>query len=229
MNPSPTHPDMDTLGSNRPDTFSTKLYSSNPYWNRNKATAPEESATSPAKGQSTPTEMADALPSHLIAALEVAVDKLGQAQRDQLTGQLMELLPGLSATLMPTIEQHLEKLVPKVVKVEQPGQSMLRLVRYLTGGMVVAGLLIGGLLFAWLQTRQQRDSYAVGYWQHRYVVAQVSVSRSATMQRLLQRADILYRSAQFNAELKRLESILDARQQQYQLHLKEQELIRSAR
>jgi len=229
MTPSPTHPDMDTLGPDRPGNCpSNKLYSSNPYWNRGakpsadpvKTNPPEEVPPIPAA----PT--ADLSP-HLIAALVEAVEKAGQSQQEHLIRQLTEWLPQLPVFLTPALEQHLDKLVPKVVKVEQPGPSLLKLVRYLTGGLVVAGLLVGGLVFAWLQTRQQRHTYAAGYWQHRYILVQAAVSRSAPLQRMLARADSLYQSPSFSGELQRLESILDTRQQQYQLHLREQELSRA--
>jgi len=230
MTPSPTHPDMDTLGPDRPGAAPTnKLYSSNPYWNRGTKPSTETEPPQSLKQASPTASPADAFPPHLIAALIEAVEQAGQSQQEHLIRQLTEWLPQVSVTIAPAIEQHLDRLVPKLVKVEQPGSSLLKLVRYLTGGMVVAGLLVGALVFAWLQTRQQRDTYAAGYWQHRYVTAQTAVAKNAPTQRLLQRTDSLYRSTAFNAELQRLESILDTRQQQYQLYLREQELTHSGR
>lgn len=231
MTPSPTHPDMDTLGPDRPGAAPTnKLYSSNPYWSRGPKPSAETEQAKPAKEvPPPPASQTDALPPHLIAGLMEAFEKMNQSQQEQLTRHLTEWLPQVPATLTPALEQHLAKLVPKVVRVEQPGSALLKLVRYLTGSMVVAGLLVGALVFAWLQTRQQRDTYAAGYWQHRYVTAQTAVARNAPTQRLLQRTDSLYRSTAFNTELQRLESILDTRQQQYQLYLREQELTHSGR
>lgn len=231
MNPSPTSPDRDTLGQDRSDaTLSNKLYSSNPYWTRRpKASAETEQAKPLKEIPPTPASQTEVLPPHVIAALVEAIEKMGQSRQEHLIYQLNEWLPQLPLMLTPVLEQHLEKLVPKVIKVEQPGPALLKLVRYLTGGMIVLCSMVGGLLFAWLQARQQREIYAVGYWQHRYVSAQTAVARSAPMQRLLSQADSLYQSPTFIAELQRLESILDTRQQQYQLRLREQELTRTKR
>lgn len=231
MTPSPTHPDMDTLGSDRPVAAPTnKFYSSNPYWSRSPQPPDEtEQAKLSKEVLPHPATQTDALPPHLIAGLVEVIEKMGRSQQEHLNRQLTEWLPQVPATLTPALEQHLDKLVPKVVRVEQPGSALLKLVRYLTVGMVVAGLLVGGLVFAWLQTRQQRDTYAAGYWQHRYVSAQIAVARTEPLQRLLSDADSLYKSPTFNAELQRLESILDTRQQQHQLRLREQELTRLKR
>lgn len=140
---------------------------------------------------------------------------------------LTDWLSTIPQQLAPTVEQYLEKSLPKVVKVEQPGQTLLKLVRYLTVGMVVAGFAIGGLLFVWLQTRQQRDTFAGGYWQHRFLSAKATVDRSAALTRLLRETDTLHLSPAFSAELIRLEQIIEAREQQYQLRIREQELVRS--
>lgn len=228
MTPSPTHPEQDTLGPDRSGSApANKPYSSNPYWNRGAKPSAEPTAAKPEQVAPPPAAPTGDLPAHLIAPLLEALDKAGQTQQEKLVGTLTEWLPHLPATLTPAIEAQLTRLVPSLVKVEQPGRAVLQLVRYLTGGLVVAGLLLGGLVFAWLQARQQRDTYAAGYWQHRYLLAQVAVARTPPMQRLLQRADTLYRSHQFNEELQRLESILDTRQQQYLLYLREQELTSS--
>lgn len=229
MNSSPTHPDMDTLGNDRPNSSTTnKLYSSNPYWKRPPKSTAETSPTTTPSAKPMKTEPDDvSLPPHLIAALSAVIDKAAQAQGEQLIRQLTDGLPQLSSSLAPVIEQHLDRLVPKVVKVEQPGAALIRLVRYLSGVIIFAGLLGSGLLFAWLQTRKQRDVYAGGYWKHRYLLSQTIVSRSTPVQRLLQRADTLYQSPLFSQELQRLENIVEARQQQYQLHLREQQLINS--
>ncbi|WP_019991004.1 hypothetical protein [Rudanella paleaurantiibacter] len=222
---------MDTLCPDRPRAAPTnKFYSSNPYWSRGPKPSAETEQAKPSKEvPSLPVSQTDDLPPHLIAGLLEAIEKMGQTQQEQLTRHLTEWLPQVPATLTPALEQHLDKLVPKVVRVEQPGSALLKLVRYLTGGIAVAGLLVGGLVFVSLQTRQQRDTYAAGYWQHRYVSAQTAVARTAPLQRLLSDADSLYQSPSFNAELQRLESILDTRKQQYQLYLREQELTHSGR
>ncbi|MGF7218786.1 hypothetical protein GGR92_004965 [Spirosoma lacussanchae] len=221
---------MDTLGPDRAGAApANKLYSSNPYWQRSNKPAAAKPEPAQSVKETPPVLPTDALPPYLIAALVETIEKIGQSHRDDLIRQLTEWLPQIPVALGPTLEQHLDKLVPKVVKVEQPGSALLKLVRYLTGGMVVAGLLIGGLVFAWLQTRQQRDTYAAGYWQHRYVTAQTAVARTVPLQRLLIRTDSLYQSPSFQGELQRLESILDTRQQQYQLHLREQALTRPTR
>ncbi|GAB3562613.1 hypothetical protein GCM10027578_05070 [Spirosoma luteolum] len=225
MNPSPTYPELDTLGPDRPGpALANKPYSSNPYWSRGAKPSTEPTTAKPEPMAFHPAAPSGDFPAHLIGTLLEALDKAGQTQQEKLVGTLTEWLPHLPATLTPAIEAQLTRLVPSVVKVEQPGQAVLQLVRYLTGGLVVVGMLLGGLVFAWLQTRQQRDTYAAGYWQHRYLLAQVAVARTPPMQRLLQRADTLYRSPQFKDELQRLESILDTRQQQYLLHLREQQL-----
>ncbi|WP_229364590.1 hypothetical protein [Fibrella aestuarina] len=236
MTPSPFNPETDTLGANRATGSATstppsKLYSTNPYWKRSGNSAQEEQSV-PESAPSinvaeTPVVEELLLPSHLIAALTSAIDKASQAQGEQLTRQLSDWLPTMSQKLTPVVEQYLEKSLPKVVKVEQPGQTTLLLVRYLTIGMVVSGLVMGGLLFAWLQARQQRDTFANGFWLHRYVKAKATVDRSTAVTQLLRNADTLHQSSAFSAELTRLESIIEARQQQYQLQLRERELIRN--
>ena len=125
------------------------------------------------------------------------------------------------------MEQYLDKVVPKIIKVEHPGRTLLQLVRFLTVGMVVAGLAVGALLYAWLDTRQQRDTFASGYWQHRFIRAKASVDGSKTLLRAFQKSYTLTISPSFMGELNRLENIVEARQQQFQLQQREQELIRS--
>lgn len=222
---------MDTPGQDLSGAaLSNKLYSSNPYRKRGSGvSAGTEQAKLLNEIPPAPVPQPEVLPPHLVAVLAEAIEKTGRSQQEYLLCRLNEWLPQLPFMLTPVLEQHLEKLVPKVIRVDQPGPALLKLVRYLTGGMIVLCLMVGGLLFAWLQTRQEREMYAAGYWQHRYVSAQTAVARSAPLQRLLSQADSLCQSPAFMAELQRLESILDTRRQQYQLRLREQELTRSKR
>lgn len=227
---------MDTLGqaqlgSANPDPVSTKSYPMNPYLKASKTVPNPQSdpmkSVDNADLEPLPSEpMVEFLP-HLIAALVSAVDKSGQEQQAHFRQQLADWLPQLPARLNPAIEQYLDKVVPKVVKVDQPGRTVLLLVRYLTVGMVVAGLAVGGLFFAWLHARQERDAFAPGYWQYRYLKAKTIVDRSAAIRRLLTQTDTLFSSPTFSDELTRLENIVDARQQQYNLQIREASLLHS--
>lgn len=226
MNSSPTHPEMDTLGANKsassvPLDPVPKFYSTNPYWKR-KGDKPDP----PFPVNEKPVIDDSPLPTHLIAALEASLEKAHQAQSGQLRQDLNDWLLTMPQNLTPAVELYFEKMLPKVVRVEQPGQVLHKLVRYLTVGMVVAGLTIGGLLFGWLQACHQRDTFAVGYWQHRYLLARARVDRSAMLMKLLHQTDTLQQTPAFPAELNRLERIIDARQQQYQLRLQEEKLVR---
>jgi len=230
---SPIHPDHDMIGQDRasgktPAASSDKPYPTNPYWQRPQsfptgvANEPIASPIVAEEMSPVPTSVFD--PTHLIGTLTSAIADAGRTQQDQLLRELTNWLPQLPDQLSPTMQQHLDRIVPKVIKVEQPGKTVLRLVRFLTVGMATVGLLAGGLLYAWLQTLQERDSLAPGYWQHRYIMARTVVAHSSDVH-LLQEADTLYHSPLFMDELNRLERIIEARQQQYFLRQRERELI----
>ena len=235
-NRSPTNPEMDTLNNPHSGLSSSNMYPTNPYWgqpaNPSETPQPDYSNSlplepTPANSEDSGCRMDDSFSTHLIDALVSAIEQAGHEQQDALCRQLSEWLPQLPGKLNPTMEQYLDKVVPKVIKVEHPGRTLLQLVRFLTVGMVVAGLVVGALLYAWLDTRQQRDTFASGYWQHRFIRAKASVDGSKTLLRALQKSDTLTISPSFMGELNRLENIVEARQQQFQLQQREQELIRS--
>ena len=225
--PSPTHAELDQVGPVRQaPTPPTAAYPTNPYWSKSGAEIPSfhiETPTSLPPAQPAPFD------AHLIGALSEVMREAGQKQRDELIGQLAAWLPQLPAKLTPAMEAHLDKIVPKVVKVEHPGRLLLVLVRWLTVGMVLSGLSIGGLLYGLLQLRQERDTFAPGYWQHRYAIAKASVDGSPLLSRLLQRADTIYASPDFKHELTRLENIVEARHQQYLLQQRERALLKAAK
>ncbi len=231
--PSPIHPEQDQVGQPRLSSpHADKPYPINPYWGKSTPSAhvpasfmPDEPPQSSPQSQPDPT-LFDA---HLIDIITGTIRELGKFQRDELTLHLTNWLLKLPEKLTPGVEAYLDKVVPRVVRVEHPGRTLLLLVRYLTGGMVVSGLLIGGLLYSWLEARQARDSFASGYWQHRYIVARASMAGSPGLSRLVQDADTVYNSAGFHQELTRLESIIDARHQQYLFQQREHELIHAKR
>ena len=86
---------------------------------------------------------------------------------------------------------------------------------------------MGGLFYGWLQAAHERDRFAAGYWQHRYVAAKATVDGSPILRKLLAEADTLAKSPSFQHELNRLEGILDTRRQRYLLQQREQELLAS--
>ncbi|MBO0939210.1 hypothetical protein J2I47_21830 [Fibrella sp. HMF5335] len=227
--PSPTHPEQDMIGQQRPlptQPNSGQTYPTNPYWKQ----SPQPSTPLlpvPPQPELATTPDAPLFDPHLIGALVSALQDAGEQQRTELVQRLTNWLPQLSDQLIPTVEACLEKLVPKLVKVEQPGQSLLRLVRYLTAGVVLAGLAMGGLFYGWLQAAHERDRFAAGYWQHRYVAAKATLDGSPILRKLLAEADTLAESPSFQHELNRLEGILDTRRQRYLLQQREQELLAS--
>ncbi len=237
MTDSPTNPEMDTLNNPHSGLPSSNMYPTNPYWGQpaNPSQTPQSDYSNslpleptPAKSEDLGRQAGDAFSTHLIDALVSAVEQAGHKQQDALHRQLSDWLPQLPGKLNPTMEQYLDKVVPKIIKVEHPGRTLLQLVRFLTVGMVIAGLAVGGLLYAWLDTRQQRDTFALGYWQHRFIRAKASVDGPKSLLRSLQESDTMHASPSFIGELNRLENIVEARQQQFQLQQREQELIRSA-
>lgn len=237
MTNSPTNTEMDTLNNRHSGLPLSNMYPTNPYWGQ--PVRPPETPQSdysnslpleptPAKFEEPSRQADDSFSTHLIDALVSAVEQAGHEQQDALRRQLSDWLPQLPGKLNPTMEQYLDKVVPKVIKVEHPGRILLQLVRFLTVGMVIAGLSVGALLYVWLDTRQQRDTFASGYWQHRFIRAKASVDGSKSFLRSLHESDTLYESPSFMSDLNRLENIVEARQQQFQLRQREQELIRSS-
>ena len=231
--PSPTHPEQDLIAQNRPlanqaQSGDTIKYPGNPYWSKSgkSAEAPSSVPTPPI-----PTNVPDPVLSdpHLIGALVDAIQDVGRQQREDFRQLLTDWLPQLPGKLAPTVDAYLEQFIPKIVKVEHPGRTLLLLVRYLTAAMVVSGLAMGGLLYGWLQAARDRDAYAPNYWQHRYAVAKATADGSVAQRRLLAEADTLYSSSAFPAELNRLESLIEARRQRYYLQLREQELLSPSR
>ncbi|MBO0931899.1 hypothetical protein J2I48_12895 [Fibrella sp. HMF5036] len=217
---------MDQVGPVRQaPTSPADAYPTNPYWSKSGA---EVSPPLPnAKPQS--AGHPPLFDPHLIGAISEAVHEAGQQHRDELSHLLADWLPQLPTKLTPAVEAHLDKIVPKVVKVEHPGRLLLLLVRWLTAGMVLSGLLVGGLLYGLLHLRQERDAFAPGYWQHRYATAKASVEGSPLLCRWLQGADTLYASPDFKQELTRLENIVEARHQQYLLKQRERALLKAVK
>ena len=219
---------MDQVGPIRQaPTTPADAYPTNPYWSKSGA---EVSPPLPnAKPQPQQAGQPSSFNAHLIGAISEAMREAAQQHRDELSHLLADWLPQLPTKLTPAVEAHLDKIVPKVVKVEHPGRLLLLLVRWLTAGIVLSGLLVGGLLYGLLQLRQERDTFAPGYWQHRYAVAKASVDGSPLFYRWLQGTDTLYASPDFKQELTRLENIVEARQQQYLLHQRERALLKAAK
>lgn len=207
-----------------PSSNSGQTYPANPYWKQpgHQPSPPPSASSQPDSAAVSDAALSDP---HLISALVSALQDATGQHRTELLEQLDRWLPQLSAQLTPAVEACLEKLVPKVVRVEQPGSTLLRLVRYLTAGMVLAGLAMGGLLYGWLRAAQERDGFAVGYWRHRYVLAKAAVDGSPALRKLLAQTDTLVNSPSFQSELNRLEGILDTRRQRYLLQQRERELL----
>lgn len=231
--PSPTHFEQDLIAQNRPLAHQAQSetaikYPGNPYWSKSGKSA---EAPSSVPNPPIPINVPDSVISdpHLIGALVDAIQEVGRQQRDELRQQVTDWLPQLPKMLAPTVDSYLEQVVPKIVKVEHPGRTLLLLVRYLTAAIVVSGLIMGGLLYGWLQAAKDRDAYAPNYWQHRYAIAKATAYGSVAQRRLLAEADTLYGSPAFPAELNRLESLTEARRQRYYLQLREQELSTPSR
>ncbi len=227
--PSPTHPEQDLITQNRPlanqaQTEATIKYPGNPYWSKSKTNAETPSSV---PNPPIPINVPDSVISdpHLIGALVDAIQDVGRQQRDEVRQQVTNWLPQLPEKLTPAVDAYLEQFVPKIVKVEYPGRTLLLLVRYLTAAIVVLGLATGGMLYGWLQAAKDRDAYVPNYWQHRYAIAKATADGSVAQRRLLAEADTLYGSPAFPAELNRLESLIEARRQRYYLQLREQELL----
>lgn len=228
--PSPTHAELDQVGPVRQAPAPpADAYPTNPYWSKTGAEIP----SSLLHTETPPTTQLPAQPAsfdaHLIGSISEAMREAAQQHRVELSRLLTDWLPQLPTKLTPAMEAHLDKVVPKVVKVEHPGRLLLLLVRWLTVGMVLSGLLVGGLLYGLLQLRQERDTFAPGYWQHRYATAKASVEGSPLLCRWLYKADTCYASPNFRQELSRLENIVDARQQQYLLQQRERSLLKAAK
>ncbi len=226
---SPSHAELDQVGPVRhAPAPPADAYPTNPYWSKSGAEIPSSLLHTETPPTTQPPAQPAPFDAHLVGAISEVVREAGQQQRDALISQFAAWLPQLPAKLTPAMEAHLDKIVPKVVKVEHPGRLLLLLVRWLTVGMVLSGLLVGGLLYGLLHLRQERDTFAPGYWQHRYSTAKASVEGSPLLSRWLQRADTCYNSPNFRQELTRLENIVDARQQQYLLQQRERALLKAA-
>jgi hypothetical protein len=119
------------------------------------------------------------------------------------------------------VETFVKKLIPAVVRVENPTDNLLRLTRSLAVGLVAAGLGLGGLFF-WGLTRQARLNEQTPDWsKYQYLTQKAQAEGDKKLLDHLNQAERVYRSGTFSRALSRLKSVNSARQQQQRTRLEE--------
>ncbi len=128
----------------------------------------------------------------------------------QITANLQDV-PG---RLSEAVEGFVRKMVPAVVRVENPSEGLLRLTRYLTAGLVIAGLGLGGLFF-WGLTRQAKIAEQTPGWtKYQYLYQKAQAEGDRKLLNDLDQAEQLYTSDKLTQMRIHLEKINAARRQQ---------------
>lgn len=112
------------------------------------------------------------------------------------------------------VERFVRKTVPAVVRVENPSEGLLRLTRYLTVGLVVAGLGLGGLLFWGLSARTKLVERTPGWMKYEYLRQKAQAEGDYRQLNQLNQAERLAASGTLGKTLSHLETINAARRQQ---------------
>ena len=135
--------------------------------------------------------------------------------------QVAANLQDVPAQLNGAVEEFVKNMVPAVVRVENPSDALLRLTHYLTAGLVVSGLGLGGLFF-WGLTRQARLSEQTpGWMKYQYLSQKAQASEDRKLLNYLAEAERLHQEGKLVESLSHLGQINAARRQQQ--HFRQEE------
>ena len=130
-------------------------------------------------------------------------------------------LQDVPAQLNGAVEEFVKNMVPAVVRVENPSDALLRLTHYLTAGLVVAGLGLGGLFF-WGLTRQARLAEQIpGWMKYQYLSQRAQAGEDQKLLSYIEEAERLYQEGTLKRSLSHLDQISTARRQQQ--HFRQEE------
>lgn len=153
---------------------------------------------------------------------DLAKSSLNASDVSQVIGRQIDAnLRDVPSRLSDSVEGYVRQMVPAVIRVENPSVGLLRLTRYLTGGLVVAGLGLGGLFF-WGLTRQAKLSEQTPGWiKYQYLYQKAQAEGDSKLIKHMEQAEQLFESGTLTGSLNHLNKINAARRQQ--AHFRQEE------
>lgn len=176
------------------------------------------------------TDVVQSLIGPVASRLDTYTEKLSQWRDEMLKpadieqtirGQIDANLLDVPTQLSGAVAQFVKELMPATIRVENPSDGLLRLTRYLTVALVVAGVGMGGFLFWGLSLRNNLADRTPGYYKYRYIQQKAEAEGDWMLQQSLARVDTLYAKGALQKMLQNIENINAAHRQQQQYRKQE--------